>query len=91
MGKQKKRWTLDEEAALIAGVRKYGMGNWRDILSDQKISQCLKDRSNVDLKDKWRNLSANVGYLGVLPPDAERVPKLVAARGPKITIWCIIM
>ncbi|GJY82188.1 homeodomain-like/winged-helix DNA-binding family protein, partial [Tanacetum coccineum] len=74
MGKQKKRWTPDEESALIAGVRKYGMGKWKDILSDQKISECLKDRSNVDLKDKWRNLCANVG---VLPPDAQPVPKLL--------------
>nr|GEZ36979.1 telomere repeat-binding factor 4-like [Tanacetum cinerariifolium] len=88
MGKTKKRWTLDEESALIAGVRKYGMGNWKDILSDQKISKCLKHRSNVDLKDKWRNLCANVG---VLPQDAKAVPKLVAARGPKIRLWCIIM
>ncbi|GJV36272.1 telomere repeat-binding factor 4-like protein [Tanacetum coccineum] len=74
MGKQKKRWTPDEESALIAGVRKYGMGKWKDILSDQKISECLKDRPNVDLKDKWRNLCANVG---VLPPDAQPVPKLL--------------
>ncbi|MFS7950047.1 putative transcription factor MYB-HB-like family [Helianthus anomalus] len=59
MGKAKKRWTLEEEAALSAGVYKYGTGKWKDILNDHQFAHCLINRSNVDLKDKWRNLGCN--------------------------------
>ncbi|KAF5766998.1 putative transcription factor MYB-related family [Helianthus annuus] len=59
MGKAKKRWTSEEEAALSAGVYKYGTGKWKDILNDHQFAHCLINRSNVDLKDKWRNLGCN--------------------------------
>ncbi|KAF8098484.1 hypothetical protein N665_0266s0052 [Sinapis alba] len=58
MGGQKQMWTPKEEAALRAGVRRYGTGKWCRILSDRKYSRALEARSNVDLKDKWRNISA---------------------------------
>ncbi|XP_019094467.1 PREDICTED: telomere repeat-binding factor 2 isoform X1 [Camelina sativa] len=57
MGAPKQKWTPEEEAALKAGVRKHGTGKWRTILSDPEFSLVLKSRSNVDLKDKWRNIS----------------------------------
>ncbi|CAN4112086.1 unnamed protein product [Withania somnifera] len=57
MGAPKQKWTPDEEAALKAGVRKHGPGKWRTILKDPKFSGALYSRSNVDLKDKWRNMS----------------------------------
>ncbi|XP_010550307.1 PREDICTED: telomere repeat-binding factor 2-like isoform X1 [Tarenaya hassleriana] len=57
MGAPKQKWTAEEEAALKAGVLKYGTGKWRTILSDPEFSSVLKSRSNVDLKDKWRNIS----------------------------------
>ncbi|ESQ31251.1 hypothetical protein EUTSA_v10004691mg [Eutrema salsugineum] len=57
MGAPKQKWTPEEEAALKAGVLKHGTGKWRTILSDPEFSLVLKSRSNVDLKDKWRNIS----------------------------------
>ncbi|EOA24466.1 hypothetical protein CARUB_v10017722mg [Capsella rubella] len=57
MGAPKQKWTPEEETALKAGVLKHGTGKWRTILSDPEYSSILKSRSNVDLKDKWRNIS----------------------------------
>ncbi|KAI4295776.1 hypothetical protein L6164_035786 [Bauhinia variegata] len=57
MGAPKQKWTPEEEAALKAGVVKHGAGKWRTILKDPEFSSVLYLRSNVDLKDKWRNLS----------------------------------
>ncbi|GAY50099.1 hypothetical protein WN944_021376 [Citrus x changshan-huyou] len=57
MGAPKQKWTAEEEAALKAGVRKHGTGKWRTILSDPEFSAILHSRSNVDLKDKWRNIN----------------------------------
>ncbi|CAI0385550.1 unnamed protein product [Linum tenue] len=57
MGAPKQKWTADEEAALKAGVIKHGAGKWRTILKDPEYSSVLYLRSNVDLKDKWRNMS----------------------------------
>ncbi|XP_059647893.1 telomere repeat-binding factor 1-like [Cornus florida] len=57
MGAPKQKWTSEEEAALKAGIVKHGAGKWRTILKDPEFSGILYLRSNVDLKDKWRNLS----------------------------------
>ncbi|KDP44512.1 hypothetical protein JCGZ_16345 [Jatropha curcas] len=57
MGAPKQKWTAEEEAALKAGVIKHGAGKWRTILKDPEFSGVLYLRSNVDLKDKWRNMS----------------------------------
>lgn len=57
MGAPKQKWTSEEEAALKAGVLKHGAGKWRTILKDPEFSSVLYLRSNVDLKDKWRNMS----------------------------------
>ncbi|XP_062182654.1 single myb histone 6-like [Phragmites australis] len=64
MGVPKQRWTSEEEAALRAGVARYGVGNWRTILKDPEFSSTLSYRSNVDLKDKWRNMNAIVTTSG---------------------------
>ncbi|CAN4090573.1 unnamed protein product [Withania somnifera] len=58
MGAPKQKWTSEEEAALKAGVAKYGVGKWSTILKDPEFATVLRSRSNVDLKDKWRNLHA---------------------------------
>lgn len=50
MGAPKQKWTAEEEAALRAGVEKYGPGKWRAIQKDGKFGPCLTSRSNVDLK-----------------------------------------
>lgn len=57
MGAPKQKWTSEEESALKAGVVKHGAGKWRTILKDPEFSSVLYLRSNVDLKDKWRNMS----------------------------------
>ncbi|XP_057449639.1 telomere repeat-binding factor 2-like isoform X2 [Lotus japonicus] len=57
MGAPKQKWTAEEEAALKAGVVKHGAGKWRTILTDPEYSAVLRMRSNVDLKDKWRNIN----------------------------------
>ena len=46
----------EEEKALREGVKRHGMGRWKYIKTDPEFSQCLTNRSNVDLKDKWRNI-----------------------------------
>ncbi|CAL9193791.1 unnamed protein product [Musa hybrid cultivar] len=64
MGAPKQKWTAEEESALRAGVLKHGAGKWRTILKDPEFSSILCLRSNVDLKDKWRNLSVTANGWG---------------------------
>jgi len=49
------RWTEEEVEALGAGVAKFGVGNWERIRRAYETH--LQNRSSVDLKDKWRQLS----------------------------------
>ncbi|XP_010539165.1 PREDICTED: telomere repeat-binding factor 4-like [Tarenaya hassleriana] len=67
MGNQKQKWTAEEEEALLAGVAKHGPGKWKNILRDPDFSSQLTHRSNIDLKDKWRNLSVAPGKVAFLP------------------------
>jgi len=48
-------WSDAETEALKRGVRNHGVGNWRAILDDEgaNLEAC---RTNVSLKDRWRNL-----------------------------------
>ncbi|GLD93167.1 hypothetical protein PINS_up001759 [Pythium insidiosum] len=50
------RWTRDEEDLLVRGVQQYGEGHWAHILELGR-GIFLPHRTNVDLKDKWKNLS----------------------------------
>ena len=50
MTKHKGRWTKEQEEALWAGVKKYGAGKWKVILSDPQFGPALSNRSNIDLK-----------------------------------------
>ncbi|BFG43502.1 hypothetical protein CerSpe_297760 [Prunus speciosa] len=48
------KWSSLENDTLRAGVEQYGVGRWKLILtSNQGI---FGERTQVDLKDKWRNL-----------------------------------
>lgn len=47
------RFTQAEQAMLIEGVRRYGAGNWKKILSSYEFHV---KRTAVDLKDKYRNI-----------------------------------
>ncbi|KAL8160892.1 hypothetical protein V2J09_012381 [Rumex salicifolius] len=61
MGNPKQKWTAEEEEALRAGILKYGPGKWKFIQRDPEFNKHLYSRSNIDLKDKWRNMSAAAG------------------------------
>ncbi|XP_062017322.1 uncharacterized protein LOC133733697 isoform X2 [Rosa rugosa] len=50
-----KRWSLHEEDTLRTGVQKYGRGNWKFILDTYR--DVFEERTEVDLKDKWRNMT----------------------------------
>ncbi|KAF5470341.1 hypothetical protein F2P56_010861 [Juglans regia] len=50
-----KRWSLLEEDTLRTGVQKYGKGNWKLILNCYR--EIFEERTEVDLKDKWRNMT----------------------------------
>ncbi|XP_006401098.2 uncharacterized protein LOC18018067 isoform X2 [Eutrema salsugineum] len=51
--RRKKFWTPEEEKALREGVKEYGK-SWKDIKNANPA--VLGERTEVDLKDKWRNL-----------------------------------
>jgi hypothetical protein len=50
-------WTEEEEEALKEGVEQYGEGAWAAMLQDCEIGRSLAQRTNIDLKDKWRVLN----------------------------------
>ncbi|XP_067290728.1 telomeric repeat-binding factor 1 [Pseudorasbora parva] len=52
--KTRKKWTVEEDRKLKAGVRKHGEGNWRRILNDFEFN----NRTGVNLKDRWRTLKS---------------------------------
>ncbi|PWA58695.1 ulp1 protease family catalytic domain, Homeodomain-like protein [Artemisia annua] len=57
MAKENQKWTTEEEEALCNGVAKHGSGKWKILLSDLQFASSLVNRSNTDLKNKWRSLS----------------------------------
>ncbi|GFQ05278.1 single myb histone 4 [Phtheirospermum japonicum] len=77
MGNPKQKWTSEEEEALRAGVAKHGAGKWKNIQKDPEFNHLLFSRSNIDLKDKWRNLSVASGQL---PRDKLKAPKPKAGQ-----------
>jgi len=50
------RFTAEEERALREGVREYGKGSWAQILFAKHSVFSQNNRTQVDLKDKWRNI-----------------------------------
>lgn len=48
------RFTAEEEAMLLDGVRVYGVGSWKKILNSYRFHW---KRTAVDLKDKYRNIT----------------------------------
>ncbi|KAE8687558.1 putative Lycopene epsilon cyclase, chloroplast precursor [Hibiscus syriacus] len=85
MGNPKQKWTAEEEEALRAGVAKYGKGNWKLIQRDPELSPFLFARSNIDLKDKWRNLSGGPGGHGSREKSRTSKPKPNSA-GPQSSV-----
>ncbi|XP_077480025.1 telomeric repeat binding factor a isoform X2 [Stigmatopora argus] len=52
LGQKKRKWTAEESKKLQEGVKKYGEGHWSKI----KDVYSFKDRTNVQLKDRWRTM-----------------------------------
>lgn len=48
----RRKWSDDETRHLLAGVRKHGVGKWKQILTDSNYT--FQERSAVDLKDRYR-------------------------------------
>lgn len=61
--KRSRPWTFGEEDALLSGLQKVGGPHWSQILSlygtNGTISDILKDRNQVQLKDKARNIKVS--------------------------------
>ncbi|KAF9680440.1 hypothetical protein SADUNF_Sadunf06G0121400 [Salix dunnii] len=74
MGNPKQKWTSEEEEALRAGVAKHGTGKWKNIQRDPEFNPYLRSRSNIDLKDKWRNMTVSASSQGV--KDKSRTTKV---------------
>jgi Myb-like DNA-binding domain len=49
---KKTPWGKDEEVLVYQGVQFYGVGSWAEI-----ARKYLPNRTNVDVKDKWRTMS----------------------------------
>ncbi|RZC88856.1 hypothetical protein C5167_031225 [Papaver somniferum] len=84
MGALKQKWAAEEEEALIAGINKHGTGKWKKRRRDPQFSHVLAVRSNIDLKDKWRNMSVSATGEGSRPRDGKaavikpKVPKTLS-------------
>ncbi|KAI3930562.1 hypothetical protein MKX01_037008 [Papaver californicum] len=81
MGAPKQKWTSEEEEALKAGVNKHGTGKWKNIQKDPEFGHCLAARSNIDFKDKWRNMSVSSTGEG---SRTKGVKAAAAATTPKV-------
>jgi len=55
LSKKQMRWTAEETSALKQGVARHGT-RWVLILNDPVLGSILFRRTNVQLKDKWKNL-----------------------------------
>nr|XP_020445557.1 telomeric repeat-binding factor 2 [Monopterus albus] len=51
-GHRRRKWTATETQKLKDGVNRFGEGNWSKIKSYYNF----KDRTNINLKDRWRTL-----------------------------------
>ena len=52
---KKRPWTVSETNDLVNGVNKYGLGRWALIVKDGNYH--FNERTNKDLKDKWRTIT----------------------------------
>jgi myb proto-oncogene protein len=84
MGNPKQKWTAEEEDALRAGVIKHGTGKWKNIQKDPEFNHYLYSRSNIDLKDKWRNMCVGPNGLPNRPPNPPKQKQ--KADGPATTV-----
>ncbi|KAG2188795.1 hypothetical protein INT44_003934, partial [Umbelopsis vinacea] len=80
----RRKWTALETADLIDGCVKYGVGNWKRILTDSQFN--FHGRSAVDLKDRFRTVYPS--EYKRLYPGSKRVherKKSPDIQAPKLT------
>lgn len=58
---RRNKWTDDETHALLQGTRRFGVGNWKKILTCADYS--FNHRTATDLKDRFRVVSSNKDML----------------------------
>jgi hypothetical protein len=80
-------WTQDEEKALLDGLERVKGPHWSQILAlygaGGSVSEVLKDRNQVQLKDKARNLKLFFLKSGVeVPGYLKRVTGELRTRAP---------
>ncbi|KAK3278173.1 hypothetical protein CYMTET_13873 [Cymbomonas tetramitiformis] len=73
-------WTLEEIEALVHGVEEVGIGKWKQILKSKVIQPY---RSEVDLKDKWRNLT-KVAFSKTMVMRGIKIPPELFARVKRV-------
>ena len=56
--RQRVKWTENEADILVAGFKQHGK-EWARIVADPSFD--LPGRTNIDLKDKWKNLEKKHG------------------------------
>jgi hypothetical protein len=54
---QRHPWNDEEIAALLSGLQKHGLGKW--VYIKQEYGYILRNRTTVQLKDKYRNMKKN--------------------------------
>ena len=54
-GNKRRKFTEVEDGAIRNGVERFGMGKWADIKAYYSME--LKDRNQVQIKDRWRTLN----------------------------------
>ncbi|KAK5465370.1 hypothetical protein LTS15_001933 [Exophiala xenobiotica] len=80
----RRKWSDDETRALLAGVKKYGVGKWKQILDDTEFN--FLGRSSVDLKDRYRVCITNNTVARCAPslsrsPSATELPAALDLSG----------
>ncbi|KAJ9607318.1 hypothetical protein H2200_008391 [Cladophialophora chaetospira] len=84
----RRKWTESETKDLLAGVKKYGIGKWKQILDDPTYS--FSERSSVDLKDRYR-VCANNDSVPKLDTQSNTTPQIcdqstpVEGAGPSLS------
>lgn len=55
-------FTVKEDIAIVEGINKHGIGNWKKIVEDKDLADVfnsVKQRTNTNIKDRWRTLVNN--------------------------------
>jgi hypothetical protein len=53
--KKRKRFTAEEDQAIMEGVQRFGAGKWSEIKSTYSME--LRDRDTIQIKDRYRNMT----------------------------------